>query len=99
MSPVPMRIGVTRGDRFDVAEWEPGEAPWFGERPEPVHAPSSRGTTLFAVLAAALVIVTTFLFVRAQRPKELGRPLVATVGDLSAVHAKVTIQHGAAGGP
>ncbi|HVY48224.1 MAG TPA: hypothetical protein VHB21_20190, partial [Minicystis sp.] len=87
---LPMKIVVLRGDRYDVAEWEPGEPPWFGTRPPVVPQGSGKGAVVFALVASLLVVAATFLLIRAQQPKELGKPLVATVGDLSAVHAKVT---------
>ncbi len=80
------RIVVSRGDRYDVAEWAPGEPEWFGSAAE-VYRPSN-APTVFAVIALALAVVGTVLLLRHEGPT-LGRPLVATVADLQAVHAGV----------
>ena len=85
MSGQHMRIVVTRGDRFDVAEWAPGEPTWIGSGG--VYQPSS-GAGLFAIVASILAIVGTVLLVRSQRPTAR-QPLVPTVADLVAVHAGV----------
>ncbi len=90
MSAQPMKVVVSRGDRFDVAEWAPGQAAWIGASgPEP-DAPSSSTPAIFAVIASLAVILGTFLLLRGAQPAALGRPLVPTVADLQAVHAGVT---------
>ena len=86
---VPMRLTVLRGDRFDVAEWVPGEPEWF-DRPPP--SPSSgAGVAIVGLVATLVILVATIFLVRSQRPDPIGKPLVATTGDLSAVHAGVRV--------
>jgi tetratricopeptide (TPR) repeat protein len=89
----PQKIVVTRGDRYDVAEWAAGEPDWFGATGGGVYRASS-APTVFAVIAAALALLGTVLLLRHESPT-LSRPLVPTVADLQAVHAGVT----AAGAP
>jgi ferric-dicitrate binding protein FerR (iron transport regulator) len=81
------RVVVTRGDRFDVAEWSPGEPTWFGSAAQ-VYRPS-RAPTIFALAASILAIVGTAILLHAEAPA-LRRPLVPTVADIGAVHAGVT---------
>lgn len=85
-----MRVVVSRGDRFDVAEWAPGEPAWLdsGAPPKP-DTGGGRGPILVAVIASILVIIGTVILVKATQPAGLGRPLVPTVADLQAVHAGV----------
>jgi tetratricopeptide (TPR) repeat protein len=84
----PQKVVVSRGDRFDVAEWTPGEASWFGAR-APAYQPSS-SPIVFAIVASILVIVGTVFLLRQQTPG-LSQPLVPTVADLQAVHAGVAV--------
>jgi tetratricopeptide (TPR) repeat protein len=88
----PQRIVVTRGDHYDVAEWEPGEPEWFGSGNQ-VYRPSNAPYG-FAAVAAAIAVIGMVMLLRHEAPT-LGRPLVPTVADLSAVHAGVM----AAGSP
>jgi Flp pilus assembly protein TadD len=83
------RIVVSRGDRYDVAEWAPGEPTWFGSSAGGPYRPSS-APVIFAVVASIVAILATVYLVRQQSPT-LGRPLVATVADLQAVHAQVSV--------
>jgi tetratricopeptide (TPR) repeat protein len=87
MSAPQLRIIVTRGDRFDVAEWSPGEPTWFG--PTAASYKPSSAPAIFALVASVLAIVATVILVRGQTPT-MRRPLVPTVADLQAVHAGVT---------
>ena len=87
MSHAQERVVVTRGDRFDVAEWSPGEPTWFGAAAAPYRP--SRAPAIFALAASILAIVGTVLLLRAEAPA-LRRPLVPTVADIGAVHAGVT---------
>jgi tetratricopeptide (TPR) repeat protein len=85
------KIVVSRGDRYDVAEWAPGQPEWFGdagERYRPSNAPA-----FFGLFAAIVAIAMMVVLLRHENPS-LGRPLIPTVADLSAVHAGV-----AAGSP
>ncbi len=92
MSRAHERVVVTRGDRWDVAEWSPGEPTWFG--PATDRYTPSRAPAIFALVASLVAIVGTVILLRAEAPA-LRRPLVPTVADLGAVHAGVT----AAGAP
>ena len=78
---------VTRGDRYDVAEWGPGEPSWFGSAAQ-VYRPS-RAPYVFAGIAAALSVIFMAALLRHQSPA-LAHPLVPTVADLQAVHAGVS---------
>ena len=89
MSDLQQRIVVSRGDRYDVAEWAPGEPTWIGSTPAGRYRPSSAPTVL-AVVAALLTVLATVYLVRRQSPA-LSRPLVPTVADLQAVHAQVSV--------
>lgn len=89
MSDSQQRIVVSRGDRYDVAEWAPGEPTWFGGARTALYQPSS-APVIFAVVASILAVVVTVLLVH-QRSPALRRPLVATVADLQAVHAQVSV--------
>ncbi len=85
---------VTRGERFDVAEWttegtppperEPGAG--LGHIKE-----GSSGPVVFAVVASIAAIVLTVLLVRQSSPGGTSKGLAATAADLSAVHAGVTV--------
>ena len=86
MSADSQKIVVTRGDRYDVAEWAPGEPEWFGAGNRPYH-PSS-APYAFAAAAALLAVLATVALFRHEGPS-LGKPLVPTVADLQAVHAGV----------
>ena len=85
-----MKVTVTRGDRFDVAEWRPGEPAHFGAGGGAPPQGSPTSPTVFAVVASIVVVIGTVLLLRQQQPASLGRPLVPTVADLQAVHAGVT---------
>ncbi|APR78011.1 Hypothetical protein A7982_03358 [Minicystis rosea] len=89
MSGERMRIVVTRGDRYDIAEWSPGEPTWFGAGSSAPYRPSST-PVLFAAIAALVTIIGTIVLLRGQAPA-VRRPLVPTIADLSAVHAGVTV--------
>ena len=87
-----MRVVVTRGEQFDVAEWAPGESPWFGPRPTGAEdGGGSNSPLVFAIVASILVILGTVLLVRGAQPASLGRPLVPTIADLQAVHSGVSV--------
>ncbi|MFT3772003.1 MAG: VIT domain-containing protein [Minicystis sp.] len=88
MSAERQRIVVTRGDRYDIAEWSPGEPTWFGAGASEPYRPSS-APMIFAIIASLVAILGTVVLIRGQAPA-VRRPLVATVADLSAVHAGVT---------
>jgi hypothetical protein len=88
--PAHERLVVSRGDRFDVAEWGPGAPLWLGAAPMTPPSAGRWASTLFALAASILVVASTVLLVRSQRPKTLLKPLVATVADVQAVHARVT---------
>ncbi|MEJ7728160.1 MAG: VIT domain-containing protein [Polyangiaceae bacterium] len=85
-----LEIVVSRGDRFDVAQWTPvsGEA-WPGAAAAPEAKRGLDGPRLFTVVASLLVIIGTVVMVKTWRPG-LAQPLVPTVADLSAVHAGVS---------
>lgn len=83
-----MRIVVTRGDRYDVAEWTPGERTWFGEAPAPLYEASSR--PLWIGLLISIVVVAAAVFAARGSAPPPSKPLVDTVADLQAVHAGVT---------
>ncbi len=85
-----MKVVVSRGDRFDVAEWGPGEPSFFGSRGDAPPGGSPRSPVVFAVVASILVVLGTVLLLRQQQPAALGRPLTPTVADLQAVHAGVS---------
>ena len=82
------KIIVSRGDRYDVAEWGPGDPSWFGAATE-VYRPSN-APFVFAGLAVVVAVLGWVLLMRNQAPA-LGHPLVATVADLQAVHAGVRL--------
>ncbi len=86
MSELHQKIVVTRGDRYDVAEWAPGEPEWFGAGNQP-YQPSST-PYVFAGLAAIVALLATVFLFRNEAPA-LGKPLVPTVADLQAIHAGV----------
>jgi hypothetical protein len=82
------KVVVSRGDRYDIAEWSPGEPEWFGGGNQPYRP--SPAPYVFAGLASLLAVLATVFLFRSQSPT-LGRPLVPTVADLSAVHAGVSV--------
>jgi tetratricopeptide (TPR) repeat protein len=84
-----MKVVVSRGDRFDVAEWAPGQAGWFGASGPSPDGGGSSAPTIFAVIASIVIIVGTVLVIQRAQPAALGKPLVPTVADLQAVHAGV----------
>lgn len=92
-----MRVVVTRGDRFDVADWEPAPPGWSDDRGDMPRLESIVGDgdklfsapRVFAIVASILVVVGTWFILRNQKPS-LGSPLVPTVADLSAIHAHVS---------
>ncbi len=90
-----MRVKVTRGERYDVAEWVPDDGRGGVRRWTP--PPDGGSSRWIMLLGAALVIGVVVLIVRSQAKPELGRPLVPTVADVQAVHAGVVV--GPVGGP
>jgi tetratricopeptide (TPR) repeat protein len=88
MSAPRLRLVVTRGDRYDVAEWSPGEPTWIGAARGGPEGPSSVRVAL-SVIAALIAVVGVALFLHGQAPP-VPRALVATVADLQAVHAGVS---------
>lgn len=91
-----LRVTVTRGEVFDVADWEPAppgwEPPSAGPRMEHVLGDGNKALTppvIFAIIASLLVALGTWMMLRNQAPS-LGSPLVPTVADLSAIHAHVS---------
>ncbi|MFO0758460.1 MAG: VIT domain-containing protein [Byssovorax sp.] len=95
MSADRMKVVVSRGDRFDVAEWAPGEPGFFGSRGPDPSAPSQSAPIVFAAIATLAILIGTVLMIQRAQPAALGKPLVPTVADLQAVHAGVS----AAGAP
>jgi hypothetical protein len=94
-----LRVTVTRGERFDVAEWTSaasggggGSDVEGGRSIQGVYPGANEGffspPRLFAVVASIAIIVGTVLLLRDRQPS-LGKPLVPTVADLSAIHAGV----------
>jgi tetratricopeptide (TPR) repeat protein len=91
-----MRVTVTRGEAFDVVEWTPAPPGWVdpnaGPRMDHITGDGDRllsAPRIFALVASLLVIAGTWFMLRSQKPS-LGSPLVPTVADLSAIHARVT---------
>ena len=93
-----LRLVVTRGERFDVAEWTRAPAPPpDGERPPqpPASEPLLSGPRVFVIVASTLIVLATALLISRSGRPGVSRPLAPTIADLQAVHAGVT----AAGAP
>lgn len=97
------RIVVTRGDRFDVAEWvevsgfdEPGAAPPTASPPKGGASTLGVGVAIALALAGALGLA---YYVFLKDPVKQVRPLAPTAADLLAVHAGVTIVSEGGGDP
>ena len=88
MSLPNQKVVVSRGDRYDIAEWAPGEPEWFGAGTEN-YRPTSF-PTFFGIGGTVLILVLTWLLVAKEGPT-LSKPLVPTLGDLQAVHAGVSV--------
>lgn len=97
------RLVVTRGPERDVAEWVPNTGavtepvpPVSGvtpPRPPPrdYHVgPGRRPTLLIGMVAAFLVLGVVAIFVGPKPARPIEAELVATIADLSPVHAGVT---------
>ena len=85
-----LRVVVTRGDRFDVAEWSPDDGSGDAERRRPPSgARRSPAAARSRVVASLLVVIGTVVAGQARAPA-LAKPLVPTVADLAAVHAGVS---------
>ncbi len=102
MSAQQRRVIMTRGETTDTAEWigDP-DAPIAGSggsgneglpRLEHITGKGNEGffsaPRLFAILGSIAVIALSFFIIRNQKPS-LGKPLVPTIADLSAIHAGV----------
>lgn len=88
-----LRITVKRGDPIDVAEWTPappgsGGSSGGGQHVLEKHEGFFAGPRLFAIVASLAIIAGTFFLLKDRQPS-LGKPLVPTVADLSAIHAGV----------
>ena len=88
------RLVLTRGERFDVAEWTTAPAPPpDGERPPPPPPdaePLFSGPRVFVIVASALIVLATALLISRSGRPGVSRPLSPTIADLQAVHAGVT---------
>ncbi|HLM72718.1 MAG TPA: VIT domain-containing protein, partial [Polyangiaceae bacterium] len=91
-----LRITVKRGDPIDVVDWTPappgGGASSGGGSGGGGHVREDEGffsgPRLFAIVASIAIIAGTIFFLKDRQPS-LGKPLVPTVADLSAIHAGV----------
>jgi tetratricopeptide (TPR) repeat protein len=86
------RLRVTRGERYDVVDWEApradGKLPPMP--PEPPRPPPLISPAAFGGIASVIVLAIMGVVLATRRPPPQAKPLAPTLADLSAVHAHVT---------